>query len=342
MQPPDPSERSYIASPPSAAPKAPEEPKPPAASQSVSEKPADLLRNQTKELARRWITLRQGSPGELLRSVEEEIGWPARHVLASVLAELRTDAALSVADHNYLKYTLNAGAINEALAANAPPNSEHQSTINDLFARSRRYRRSKQFAEAVEFLSKFREYSPFNNMLVYAANPLATYFATASHWKRAFGRTVKEDARPMVILAPHRPVLLVYDIADTQGPPLPQKLRVFTQVSGRLDPAVLDRTLRNCERERIQVERRPMGQLSGGYATSRANDSRWKMRIRMREDLETAAASSVLCHELGHIFLGHVAPTPTAGGLTASVFPMPSRNWRPRLSPTSSAAAPAS
>ncbi len=46
-------------------------------------------------------------------------------------------------------------------------------------------------------------------MLVYAVNPLATYFATASHWRKAFGRVIMEDARPMVILAPHRPVLLV-------------------------------------------------------------------------------------------------------------------------------------
>ncbi len=69
---------------------------------------------------------------------------------------------------------------------------------------------------------------------------------------------------------------------------------------------VLERALRNCERERIQVERKPMGGLSGGYATARLNDSRWKMRIRIREDMETAAAYAVLCHELGHIFLGHL------------------------------------
>jgi hypothetical protein len=242
----------------------------------------------------------------LLRGLEEQIGWPARHALISVLTQLRRDRDLPAGDQQYLKYTLNAGAVNEALTHGVPPNSEHESSVDDLFVRSRRYRRSKRFAEAVEFVSRFRDYSPFNNMLVYAVNPLATYFATASHWRKAFGRTVKEEARPMLILAPHRPVLLVYDIADTEGPPLPQKLRVFTQVSGSLDPMILDRTLRNCERDRIQVERKPMGTLSGGYAAARMNDPRWKMRIRIREDLGAPAAYSVLCHELAHIFLGHV------------------------------------
>ena len=72
-------------------------------------------------------------------------------------------------------------------------------------------RRSKKFAAAVDFIARFREYSPFNNMLVFLQNPLATYFATASHWHKVFRRTIKDEARGMVILAPRTPVLMVYD-----------------------------------------------------------------------------------------------------------------------------------
>ncbi len=126
---------------------------------------------------------------------------------------------------------------------------------------SRRFRRSKKFAEAVEFVARFREYSPFNNMLVFMQNPLTTYFATARHWRKAFGRSIKQEARGMLILAPRTPVLMVYDIADTEGPPLPEKLRVFGQTTGPFNPALLDRTVKNCERDRIQVGRVPMGPL---------------------------------------------------------------------------------
>ena len=116
------------------------------------------------------------------------MGWPARHMLPGVLEALRAEKDLPAAERKFLNYTLSDGAVSEALAGDAGPDAEHQSSLDDLFARSRQYRRSKRFAEAVDFISRFREYSPFNNMLVFLQNPLATYFATASHWHKAFGR----------------------------------------------------------------------------------------------------------------------------------------------------------
>ena len=66
---------------------------------------------------------------------------------------------------------------------------------------------------------------------------------------------------------------MVYDIADTEGPPLPDKLEVFTQTTGPFNPIILDRTLKNAERDRILVERKAMGPLRGGFATARARDA---------------------------------------------------------------------
>jgi hypothetical protein len=242
----------------------------------------------------------------LVRAIQEELGWPARIVLASILDELRGNRELPDAGRKYLRYTLSGGEVTQALVEGAAQDQEHQSSLDQLFGRSRRFRRSTKFAAAVDFLAKFRDYSPFNNMLAYLQNPLATYIATARHWHKAFGRSVKEDARGIVLLAPRTPVLLVYDIADTEGPPLPDKLRVFTETAGPFNPAILDRAIKNAERDRIRVERKPMGQLRGGFATTRVHDSAWKMRVGLREELDAASAYSVLCHELAHIYLGHV------------------------------------
>ncbi len=118
----------------------------------------------------------------------------------------------------------------------------------------------------------------------------------------------------MIILAPRTPVLLVYDIADTEGPPLPEKLAFSRRPSGQFNPMLLDRTIKNCERDRIQVERKPMGQLRGGFATARVPDPKWKMRIGLRDELNAAAAYAVLCHELAHIYLGHVGADQGGGG----------------------------
>ncbi|MGA2175188.1 MAG: hypothetical protein ABSH38_09430 [Verrucomicrobiota bacterium] len=258
------------------------------------------------DFIRQWVRHRQGSPDELIRALEREVGWPSRHVLVPILEQLRSSRDLPEAERKYLLYTLNAGAVAAALAGGADPGSEYQSSLDELFGRSRRFRRSKQFAAAVEFVARFRDYSPFNNMLVYLQNPLATHFATARHWHKAFGRSIKNEARGMIILAPRTPVLLVYDIADTEGPPLPGNFGVFAQTSGRFNPALLERTVKNCERDRIQVERKSMGGLRGGFATTRAQDSAWKMRIALRAELDDAAAYAVLCHELAHVYLGHL------------------------------------
>ena len=265
-----------------------------------------MTRPKAREFVLKWIAARQGSAVELVRAIQEEVGWPARHVLSSILDELRASRQLPDASRKYLRYTLTGGEVAQALAEGAAPDQEHQSSLDQLFGRSRRFRRSRQFAQAVEFVARFRDYSPFNNMLVYLQNPMATYFATARHWHKAFGRSVKEDARGMILLAPRTPVLLVYDIADTEGPPLPDKLGVFAQTAGPFNAMLLDRTIRNAGRDRIRVERKPMGQLRGGFATTRVQDPAWKMRIGLRDELNAASAYQVLCHELAHIYLGHV------------------------------------
>jgi hypothetical protein len=282
----------------------PPEPSPPA---------VVAIRDKTRAFVLKWITHRQGSAAELLRAVEDKAGWPARLCLRAVLHDLRARRDAPAAQRKYLLYTLGDAAVAAALSGGLPPNAEHQSSLDELFGRSRQFRRSKKFSAAVDFVARFREYSPFNNMLVYLQNPMATYFATASHWRKAFGRTIKDEARGMIILAPRTPVLLVYDVADTEGPSLPDKLEVFTRTSGKFNPMILDRTVKNCERDGILVERKPMGQLRGGFSTARVHDSRWKMRIGLRDELDHGSAYAVLCHELAHIYLGHLGADKESG-----------------------------
>ena len=54
----------------------------------------------------------------------------------------------------------------------------------------------------IEFMGQFRNYAPYNNMLVRIQNPTCRFYATAKDWAERFGRMVKEDARPMLILRP--------------------------------------------------------------------------------------------------------------------------------------------
>jgi hypothetical protein len=271
-----------------------------------SERRSGSLEENVRVFALDWITRRMGSPVEFIRELEEQQGWQARNGVLAVLAELRRDRTLENSPRKFLNYTLSEPALIQALNDGSLPGPEHASCLDELFTRSRRFRNSRDFAEAVDFLGRFHEYSPFNNMLVYLQNPLTTYFATAAHWQKAFGRTIREEARGMIILAPRTPVLLVYDIADTNGPKLPARLDLFSAISGKFHPRTFDHTAKNCQRDRILIERKPMGKLRGGFATARINDPQFKIRIVIREELDVPAAYSVLCHELAHVYLGHL------------------------------------
>jgi hypothetical protein len=96
-------------------------------------------------------------------------------------------------------------------------NREVISSIDTLLEASGRYRNSAEFLEMVEFTGRFRDYAAYNNMLVQVQNPSCAYYASEKDWYERFGRGIKEDARPMLILAPMHPVMLVYDLDQTQA-----------------------------------------------------------------------------------------------------------------------------
>lgn len=248
----------------------------------------------------------QPSAAELLAVVEARHGWFTRHVFATVIRSMREAPDLNRYTREYLKATLSDTEIEVALRGGAKRTPQEQSSIDELFRTSILYRNSTKFAEALEFSAKFKEYAPYNNMLVRIQNPSCSYYATALDWQRKFGRNIKEDAKPMLILAPMHPVMLVFDVDETEGNPLPAKLLEFAQVTGNFDAKWMERLLENARRLRIQIQRKPLAQLHGGFATTRLRDNRFKMRAVVHAGLNEASAFGVLCHEIGHILLGHL------------------------------------
>ena len=99
----------------------------------TGELPEQAIRQKARTFILQWIAHRQGSPAELIRALEEEAGWPARHCLASILDELRASRGGPELDRKYLLYTLSEGAVAEALAGGMGPHSEHQSSLDELF-----------------------------------------------------------------------------------------------------------------------------------------------------------------------------------------------------------------
>ena len=111
----------------------------------------------------------------------------------------------------------------------------------------------------------------------------------------------------MLILAPMHPVMLVYSLDQTEGLDLPDELNRFSKFEGEWNPDWLRRTIENAEKhDRIRVDFRILSSTSTGFATLARGDCDRKMRIVIHEGLDSSSRFGVLCHELAHIFLGHL------------------------------------
>jgi hypothetical protein len=250
---------------------------------------------------------RQPSAWELLGEVESKVGLKARWDLLEVLNQLAQDKELIGAWRSYCSSMRASEDLLEALRGKGAPEKEITSSIDSLLQQTRAYRGSAEFQDMVNFMGLFRDYAPFNNMLVRLQNPTCGFYATEPDWRRRFERTLKEDARPMLILAPMHPVMLVYDLDQTDGRPVPKELLEFARFEGAWKSDWLARLVENAKvHDKIRVEFKALSSTNAGFATIAPGEGGWKMRIAIHDQLDEPSRFGVLCDELAHIFLGHL------------------------------------
>jgi hypothetical protein len=191
------------------------------------------------------------------------------------------------------------------------------SALDEMFRSSGHYRRSRDFMEMVEFISRFRHYSPFNCLLVYIQDPSALYFASISDWEHKFGRYPKRKARPLVALKPFGPVMFLYSLEETEGKPVPEDVINPFKTDGYLPGYVLSNTIHNCSVHGIEVRPDLKGLGEAGLVTRLDADSRRKYAdlklspdssflIFLNPSHEVEEQYSSLVHELAHVFCGHL------------------------------------
>ena len=155
-------------------------------------------------------------------------------------------------------------------------------------------------------MARFKDYAPYNNMLVKLQNPSCGFYATARDWQGRFNRRLRDDARPLLILAPMHPVMLVYDLDQTEGDAVPDELEKFGKFSGDFRDKWLSHSISNAERYRIQIGFRTLSSTHGGFATLARASGDGKMRVVVHDELDNPSRFGILCHELAHIMLGHL------------------------------------
>jgi len=188
-----------------------------------------------------------------------------------------------------------------------------RSAIDQLYFEALSTEGSKAFDEFLDFVVRFSNLSVYNAMLVRVQCPGAAAVATRTKWA-SFGRVVKPDGVPIVILRPFGPVSFVFEQGDTEGEPLPGENDSPLFATGALSQMRYDQTCKAAEKYNITVEQSDSyGVLLAGTATGtsfmpavfQTNSGReFRVRLNAKHDLPTRFGT--LAHELGHIYCGHV------------------------------------
>lgn len=204
--------------------------------------------------------------------------------------------------------------------------------LDELFTLARQYNSSKDYLELMRFVGSFRNYAPFNAMLVHVQRPGATFAASASRWAQVYGRRIRPGASPLVILQPMGPVMFVFDVSDTEpeegAPPLPkQVLNPFEVRAGQIG-SELPETMENTKRDGVRVTNQDASTNSAGFvrtakpglwlnvlASRRPEPNyvvvpvRYELVLNLNNSPEAQYAT--LVHELAHLYCSHLGtPNP--------------------------------
>ncbi|MBP7674980.1 MAG: ImmA/IrrE family metallo-endopeptidase [Thermoanaerobaculia bacterium] len=262
--------------------------------------------NQAQKVVMRLLRLgRRPSAWELLDEIEKELGFRGRFLVEPALEGILADHEGTAEERAFVDGLLRSEDLQVALHGDAPPRQEAESTIDALFHASKVYGDSGKFQEAVSFMSKFKKFSAYNNLLVWLQSPDCEFYATQKDWLDRFGRRPKSDARPRIILAPMHPVLLVYDLEQTDGRPIPSHLTDFARLEGAWNGNWWRLCTENAVKDEIQVVMQPLSSQLAGYARRSPVDTP-KMFVVINAGHSEPSRFGTLCHELAHIYLGHL------------------------------------
>jgi hypothetical protein len=225
-----------------------------------------------------------------------------------------------------------------------------QHTLDELFHLARKYRSSESYRKLIDFVARFRFYSPYNAMLIHIQLPGATFVAPARRWIRQYGRTIRPNAHPLVILRPMGPVMFVFDVEDTEpGPkatPLPREVeRPFEVRQGHVG-GELNLTIANAKRDGVRILLKKEGSQSAGFICKEDSKSLHspllfqtgtnkdgspiytaiplRYSLVLNENLSREAIYATMVHELAHLYCGHLGTPnkncwPDRRGLTEEV-----------------------
>jgi IrrE N-terminal-like domain len=214
----------------------------------------------------------------------------------------------------------------EGVAAKSMPTQSLQA-LDELFQLAGKYSTHEEYKALLEFVARFRMYSPYNAMLVRIQTPGAVYVATPGRWLNAYKRKILPGARPIAILRPGGPMMFVFDVSETEpldgAPTLPRSVTHPFEIERGSVGEELDTTIKNIRRDGVRTHFREFGsQYAGHIETAQGNE---RLAFEYRQLFKTLSVEvplryevvlndkhsreeqyATLVHELAHLYCGHL------------------------------------
>lgn len=205
--------------------------------------------------------------------------------------------------------------------SNIPDDKDAKSLLSNLLDQSRIYHHSKDYKELLDFVTRLRNFAPFNAFLLNLQKPGLRFAASEYDWQQRFDRKVKEGARPLLILWPFGPIALVYDMVDTDGKILPDSVLQAFRATGDLLESQIHRYRHLLNRKGIEFKLIEYGDAHAGHIqtwqkkegleiVTSSTDAKMlpAYLIRVNSKHNPNVQFNTLIHELAHLFLGHLGP----------------------------------
>ena len=187
----------------------------------------------------------------------------------------------------------------------APASDVEAAALARMLDDAAAYQCGAHYRDLLRFVARMRRFSPYNALLLHRQKPGLGFAATARDWLKRWRRTVKPDARPLVVLKPFGPVAFVYDVLDTEAlpdaPELPRDAFAFP-ATGEVGAPLLAAVMAAVERGGIQIVEVDAGDGRGGSIAAAAG--RYTLRVNRNHPRATRFAT--IAHELAHLYLGHL------------------------------------
>lgn len=196
-------------------------------------------------------------------------------------------------------------------------NNKEVALVSKLLHESKLYRTGHDFKSLLDFINRLPNMAPFNAFLLQLQKPGLRFAASGSDWQSKFNRTIKEGARPLIILWPFSPIALVYDVVDTEGDDLPDSVAHAFKAKGGITQNKLQKFIALATKQGINIKQIEYGDAHAGHIQRpehdttvgfQSKDSKEKpdYLIRLNKTHDANIQFATLAHELAHLYLGHL------------------------------------